>query len=147
MGSHSIALFFLYGTRAAGTNCEAGPIWVGWSSKKILASNALSISLFWIPPRKKASSIRTFHARSVLITRSCAGALRAVTNSWSSLRIMSIESVMPSSQLILCCPLLLLPPIPPSIRVSSNESTLRMRWPKYWLQHHSFQRTPRTDLL
>ena len=45
---------------------------------------------------------------------------------------MSIESVMPSSHLILCCPLLLLPPIPPSIRVFSNESTLRMRWPKYW---------------
>ena len=44
----------------------------------------------------------------------------------------SIESVMPSSHLILCCPLLLLPPIPPSIRVFSNESTLRMRWPKYW---------------
>ena len=45
---------------------------------------------------------------------------------------MSIESVMPSSHLILCRPLLLLPPIPPSIRVFSNESTLRMRWPKYW---------------
>ena len=45
---------------------------------------------------------------------------------------MSIESVMPSSHLILCGPLLLLPPIPPSIRVFSNESTLHMRWPKYW---------------
>ena len=45
---------------------------------------------------------------------------------------MSIKSVMPSSHLILCCPLLLLPPIPPSIRVFSNESTLCMRWPKYW---------------
>ena len=45
---------------------------------------------------------------------------------------MSIKSVMPSSHLILCCPLLLLPPIPPSIRVFSNESTLHMRWPKYW---------------
>ena len=45
---------------------------------------------------------------------------------------MSIESVMPSSHLILCCPLLLLHPIPPSIRVFSNESTLHMRWPKYW---------------
>ena len=54
------------------------------------------------------------------------------TNSWSSLRLTSIESVMPSSHLILCCPLLLLPPIPPSIRDFSNESTLRMRWPKYW---------------
>ena len=50
----------------------------------------------------------------------------------SSLRLMSIESMMPSSHLILCHPLLLLPPIPPSIRVFSNELTLRMRWPKYW---------------
>ena len=55
-----------------------------------------------------------------------------ITNSQSSLRLMSIELVMPSSHLILCRPLLLLPPIPPSIRVFSNESTLRMRWPKYW---------------
>ena len=47
-------------------------------------------------------------------------------------RLTSIESVMPSSPLILCRPLLLLPPIPPSIRVFSNESTLVMRWPKYW---------------
>ena len=51
--------------------------------------------------------------------------------SWSSLKLMSIKSVMPSSHLILCRPLLLLPPIPPSIRVFSNESTLHMRWPKY----------------
>ena len=55
-----------------------------------------------------------------------------ITNSRSSLKLMSIELVMPSSHLILCHPLLLLPPIPPSIRVFSNESTLRMRWPKYW---------------
>ena len=56
----------------------------------------------------------------------------SITNSPSSLRLTSIESVMPSSHLILCCPLLLLPSIPPSIRVFSNESTLRMRRPKYW---------------
>ena len=56
----------------------------------------------------------------------------SITNSQSSLRLTSIESVMPSSQLILCRPLLLLPPIPPSIRVFFNESSLRMRWPKYW---------------
>ena len=56
----------------------------------------------------------------------------SITNSRSSLRLMSIESVMPSSHLILCSPLFLLPPIPPSIRVFSNESTLRMTWPKYW---------------
>ena len=56
----------------------------------------------------------------------------SITDSWSSLRLTSIESVIPSSHLILCHPLLLLPPIPPSIRVFSNESTLHMRWPKYW---------------
>ena len=56
----------------------------------------------------------------------------SITNSRSSLRLVSIESVMPSSHLILCHPLLLLPPIPPSIKVFSNDSTLHMRWPKYW---------------
>ena len=56
----------------------------------------------------------------------------SITNSRSSLRLMSIESLMSSSHLILCRPLLLLPPIPPSIRVFYNESALRMRWPKYW---------------
>ena len=56
----------------------------------------------------------------------------SITNSWSLLRLKSIESVMPSSHLILCRPLLLPPSIFPSIRVFSNESTLRMRWPKYW---------------
>ena len=55
-----------------------------------------------------------------------------ITNSRSSLKLMSIKSMMPSSHLIPCHLLLLLPPIPPSIRVFSNESTLRMRWPKYW---------------
>ena len=56
----------------------------------------------------------------------------SITNSQSLLKPMSIESVMPSSHLILCCPLLLLPPIPPSIRVFSSEYILPIRWPKYW---------------
>ena len=56
----------------------------------------------------------------------------SITNSQSSPKLMSIESVMPSSHFILCHPLFLLPPIPPSIRVFSNESTLCMKWPKYW---------------
>ena len=58
-------------------------------------------------------------------------------------KLMSIESVMPSSHLILCCPFLLLPPIPPSIRVFSNESTLCMRWPKYW--SFSFSSSPSNE--
>ena len=56
----------------------------------------------------------------------------SITISWSSLKLTSIKSVMPSSHLILCCPLFLQPPNPPSIRLFSNESTLRVRWPKYW---------------
>ena len=59
-------------------------------------------------------------------------ALLSITNFQSSLKLTSIELVMPSSHLILCRPLFLLPPIPPKIRVLSNESTLHMRWPKYW---------------
>ena len=64
-------------------------------------------------------------------TAACQASL-SITSSWNLLKLMSIESVMPSSHLFLCHPLLLLPPIPPSIRVFSNESTLHMRWPKYW---------------
>ena len=69
----------------------------------------------------------------------------SITNSQSSPKLMSIESVMPSSHLILCRPLLLLPPIPPSIRVFSNESTLCMRWPKYW--SFSFSISPSNEHL
>ena len=58
--------------------------------------------------------------------------LSITTNSWSLLKLMSIKSVMPSNDLILCCPLLLLPSIFTSIRVFSNESVLHIRWPKYW---------------
>ena len=64
----------------------------------------------------------------------------SITNSWSLLKLMSIKSVMPSNHLILHHPLLLLPPIPPSIRVFSNESTLHMRWPTYW--SFSFSTSP-----
>ena len=67
----------------------------------------------------------------------------SVTNSWSLPKLMSIESVMPSSHLILCRPLLLLPPVPPSIKVFSNESTLCTRWPKYC--SFSFSITPSNE--
>ena len=56
----------------------------------------------------------------------------SITKSQRLLKLMSIKSVMPSSHLILCHPLLLLPPVPPSIRVFSSDSALHMRWPKYW---------------
>ena len=67
----------------------------------------------------------------------------SITNSQSLLKLMSIELVIPSSHLILCRPLLLLPPIPPSIRVFSNESTLLMRRPKYW--SFSFSISPSSE--
>ena len=76
------------------------------------------------------------------MNRSTPGLL-SITNSRNLLKLMSIELVMPSSHLILCCPFLLLPPIPPSIRVFSNESTLHMRWPKY--QSFSFNISPSNE--
>ena len=79
-------------------------------------------------------------------TAACQASL-SITNPWSLLKLMSIELVMQSNHLILCCPLLLMPF--PSIRVFSNESVIHIRWPKYefQLQHQSFQWTLRTDLL
>ena len=67
----------------------------------------------------------------------------SITNSWNSPKPMSIESVMPSNHLILCRPLLLLPPVFPSIRIFSNESTLRIRWSNYW--YFSFNISPSSE--
>ena len=93
----------------------------------------------WKPPLHPSSQTRECSVQSLsrvwLFATPWIAARQAslsITNFRSSLKLTSIESVMPSSLLILCRPLLLLPPIPPSIRVFYNESTLRMRWPKYW---------------
>ena len=67
----------------------------------------------------------------------------SITNSWSLLKLMSIELVMPSNYLILCCSLLFLPSILPSIRLFSNESVLHIRWPKYW--SFSFSNSPSNE--
>ena len=100
-----------------------------------LQVDSLPLSLWGSPVcEHQFSSVQSL-SRVLLFTTPWIAARQAsqsITNSQSSLRLMSIESVMPSSHLILCRPLLLLPPIPPSIRVFSNESTLCMRWPKYW---------------
>ena len=80
------------------------------------------------------SSVQSLSCVRLFVTpwiAACQASL-SITNSRSSLKLTSLESVMPSRHLILCCPLFLLPPIPPSVRVFSNESTLRIRWPKYW---------------
>ena len=90
----------------------------------------------WELPRVdlKSSSVQSLSRVRLFATpwTTARQASLSITNSQSSLKLTSIESVMPSSHLILCRPLLLLPPFPPSISVFSNESTLRMRWPKYW---------------
>ena len=78
------------------------------------------------------------------VTTACQSSL-SITNAWSLLKLMSTELVMPSNHLILCCPLLLLPSIFPSIRVSSNEAALCIRWPKYW--SFSFNISPSNEHL
>ena len=98
------------------------------------------------------SSVQSLSRVQLFVTPRTAArqASLSITNSRSSLRLTSIESVMPSSHLILCRPLLLLPPIPPYIKVffqwvnSSHEVATVL---EFQLQHHSFQRNPRTDLL
>ena len=90
-----------------------------------------SFRILWINPFRSDQSlsrVRLFATPWIAARR----ASLSITNSRSSLRLTSIESVMPPSHLILCRPLLRLPPIPPSVRVFSTESTLHMRWPKYW---------------
>src|SRR5574340_1159165 len=88
----------------------------------------------FFPSRGQFSSVQSLIRVRLFVTPWTAArqSSLSITNSRSLLKLMSIESVMPSSHLILCRPLLLLPPIPPSIRVFSNKSTLCMRWPKYW---------------
>ena len=93
-------------------------------------------SAFQVKSVQSLSSVRLFATPWITARQ----ASLSIPNSWSLLKPMSIESVMPSSHLILCHPLLLLPPTPPSIRIFSNESTLLMRWPKYW--HFSFSISP-----
>ena len=99
------------------------------------------VHLLTTTPSVQFSSVQLFsHVR--MFATPWTAALQAslfITNSWSLLKLMSIASVMPSIHLILCCPLLL-PSIFPTIRVFSNESVLRIRWPKYW--SFSFSTSP-----
>ena len=90
-------------------------------------------------------SVQLFSSVQLFVTPWTAArqASLSITNSWSLPKLMSIELVMPSNHLILCCPLLLLPSIFPSIRVFSNELALRIRWPKYW--SFSFSISPSSE--
>ena len=120
----------------------AASVLLQWSLFLILWSLSCSLSLQY----KSLSSVQ--FSRSVVSnsvtpwTAACQTSL-SIANFQSLLKFMSIESVMPSSHLILCRPLLLLPSIFPSIRVSSNESVLRIRWPKYW--SFSFSLSPSNE--
>jgi len=91
-------------------------------------------AIFTILEHKERSSVQSLSRVQLFVTPWTAAhqASLSITNSQSLLKLMSIESVMPSNHLILCRALLLLPPIFPSIRVFSNETVLRIRWPKYW---------------
>ena len=106
----------------------------GWN----MALSLASVQFSWV---QSLSHVRLFATPRITARQ----ASLSITNSQSSLKLMSIESGMPSSHLILCRPLLLLPPISPSIRVFSNEWVLQIRWPKYW--SFSFSISPSSDYL
>jgi len=107
--------------------CQGHHLLLSWAQAFKLNKCKYSLN-YQIRSDQSLSRVRLFATPWI---EACQASL-SITNSRNSLRLTSIESVMPSSHLILCHPLLLLPPIPPSIRVFSNESTLRMRWPKDW---------------
>ena len=143
---------------------ELGLCCCAWSSSSYCKQGLLT-SDAWVShcgsfaePRLKGTSVQfssvtqscsTLYMSGTLPWTAAHQAFLSITNSWSLLILMSIESVMPFNHLILCHPLLLPSSIFPSIRVFSNESVLCIRWPKYWiqLQHEPFQWIFRTDFL
>ena len=119
----------------------SGSILKPFFSLHLGASSQLSAtpSLKWISSVQPLSRVRLFGTPWNAACQACL----SITNSQSLLKLVSVESVMPSNHLILCHPLLLVPSIFPSIRVFSNESVLRMRWPKYW--SFSFNMSPSNE--
>ena len=125
-----LTLFFVLGTlkykcrrMEVKTKCSSGTIQLG-----------VGVNSFTLFSAHQFSSVQSLSCVWLFVTPwiTARQASLSITNSQSSPKLTSIESVMPSSHLILCHPLLLLPPNPPSIRVFSNELTLCIRWPKYW---------------
>ena len=114
---------------------------IGQKCNKIIILFILMLKIF----KALISSVQSLSLIQLFATPWIAArqASLSITKSRSLLKLMPIESVMPSSHLILCCPLLLLPPIPPSIRVFSNEPTLHLRRPKYW--SFSFSISPSSE--
>ena len=105
----------------------------------VLYASPLHLKFWLLSPVQSLSHVRLF---ATPWTAACQASL-SITNSWSLPKLISTESVMPSNHLILCHPFLLLPSIFPSIRVFSNESALRIRWPKYW--SFSFNISPSSE--
>ena len=103
-----------------------------WGTDMIKAFCALFSFFFFLP--RRYSSVQLLSRVWLFVTAwtTACQAFLSINNSWILLKLMSIELVMPSNHFILCCPLVLLPSIFPSIRVFSNVSTLRIRWPKDW---------------
>ena len=104
-------------SRMSGSRWVITPSWLSGSWRSFLYSSVQSLSRVWLFATPWTAALQ---------------ASLSITNSQSPSKLMSIESVMPSNHLILCCPLLFLPSIFPSIRVFSNKSALQIRWPKYW---------------
>ena len=115
---------------AVGHRAGLGPHSPGKSEKHFLACSGLCQVRF--EPSVQFSSVAQLGPTLCNPMDHSTPASQSITNSQSLLKLMSIESVMPSHCLILCCPLLILPSIFPSIRVFSNESVLQIRWPNYW---------------
>ena len=134
------------------TQIISEPFWVSRKYKShLLSAKTVSRYLSYLSVSQSAQSLRLSHVWLLVTpwTAACLASL-SITNSWSMLKLMSIESAMPSNHLILCRPLLLLPSIFPSIRVFSNESVLPIQVAKVLepqLQHQSFQWIFRTDFL
>ena len=136
----AVGLNVLYTSRSFGPkNCSIPMFscwFYVWKTYSLLPRKYWNLLLLLYRPFRSVqfSSVHSLSHLQLFVTPRIAArqASLSITNSRSLLKLMSIESVMPSSHLILCHPLVLLPPIPPSIRVFSNESTLCMRWPKYW---------------
>ena len=134
-------LIFSYWMNMAGSPCHGG---LCWCFEKMFPFNQTSICIgFPASILILFSSVQSLSCVWLFAnpwTAACQASL-PITNFQSLLKLMSIELVMPSNHLILCCPLLLPPSVFPSIRVFSNESVLRIRWPKYWSFNFSISPT------
>ena len=135
-----------------GTSCQATPYPAGFTEIQtwvLLLQPCQLLLLMQQPILLQFTSVQSLSCVRLFATpwiAACQASL-SITNSQSLLKVMPIESVMPSSHLIFCRPLLLLLPVSPSIRVFSNELTLVAKVLEFQLQHQFFQWTPRTDLL